>query len=105
MVERTFGTEELSAYSTCLQELACTPGIFMQSTDAKQLNLADGDQVAVELQSGTITAQLQVAENMASGMLVIPRSPELGWQIMNTDPELVTKDQIRKLNNSAKTLE
>ncbi len=97
MVERTFGTEELCAYSTCLQELACTPGIYMHSIDAKQLNLTDGDLVSVELPNGTIEAQLQVVENMASGMLIIPRNPELNWQKIDIGQKSVRKDQIRKV--------
>ena len=96
-VEQTFGTEELSAYSVCLQELAKTPFLCMHSTDAQQLNLKDGDQVVVELNGGAIEARLQVAENMASGILIIPRHPDLGWQKMSTGRNGIQPDQIRKL--------
>ena len=96
-VERTFGTEELCAYSVCLQELSKAPCLDMHSTDAQQLNLNDGDQVVVELNGGAIEARLQVAENMASGILIIPRHPDLGWQKMNAGPTWVRKEQIRKI--------
>ena len=98
-VERTFGTEELSAYSLCLQELAKAPFLCMHSTDAQQLNLKDGDQVVVELNGGAIEARLQVAENMASGILIIPRQPGLGWQKMSTGRYVIQLDQIRKLKD------
>jgi NADH-quinone oxidoreductase subunit G len=96
-VERTFGTEELSAYSACLTELASTPGIFINPMDAKQLNLTDGDRVSIELNSGAVEARLQVAANMAAGTLVIPRHKDLDWQKMGTGQTWVRKDQIQKL--------
>lgn len=94
--ERTFGTEELSAYSACLQELASAPRIIMHSSDAKQLNLTDGDSVSVELHSGAIEARLQVIDNMASGILIIPRYADLDWQKMEIDQKSIRKDKIRK---------
>jgi len=96
-VERIFGTEELSAYSACLTELASTPGIFINAMDARQLNLTDGDLVSIELNSGAVEARLQVAANMAAGTLVIPRHKDLDWQKMGTGQTWVPKDQIRKL--------
>jgi NADH-quinone oxidoreductase subunit G len=98
-VERTFGTEELSAYSACLTELASTPGIFINSMDAKQLNLTDGDLVSIELSSGAVEARLRVAANMAADTLVIPRHKDLDWQKMDTGETWVRRDQIRKLND------
>ncbi|MGD8341979.1 MAG: NADH-quinone oxidoreductase subunit NuoG, partial [Desulfobacterales bacterium] len=97
VAEHTFGTEELSAYSACLQQLAGTPCICMHSTDAQQLNLNDGDPVAAKLNGGAIEARLQVADNMASGILIIPRHPDLGWQKVNTGRTWVHQDQIRKI--------
>ncbi len=94
--EQTFGTEELSAASACLKALAGSPGIFMHSSDAKQLNLTDGDRVSVELNGGVVVARLQVAANMATGTLVIPRHKDLDWQKMGTGQTWVRKDQIRK---------
>jgi NADH-quinone oxidoreductase subunit G len=96
-VERTFGTEELCAYSVCLQELAEAPCLCMHSTDARLLNLDDGDRLVVELNGGAIEARLQVVGNMASGILIIPRHPDLGWQKMNTGRTWVRKKQIGKL--------
>ncbi len=97
VTERTFGTEELSAYSACLQELANAPCICMHSSDAQQLNLNDGDQVALELNGGVIEARLQVVENMAPAMLIIPRDGKLNWQQMETGQTRIRRDQIRKV--------
>mgnify|MGYP000231713761 CR=1 FL=1 len=96
-VEQTFGTEELCAHSACLQELTKAPCIYMHSTDAQQLNINSGDPVAVELNGGAIEARLQVTENMASGILIIPRHPDMGWQKMNPGQTWVPKDHIRRI--------
>jgi NADH-quinone oxidoreductase subunit G len=98
-VERIFGTEELCAYSDCLQELAKAPCLCLHSSDARQLNLNDGDQVIVELAGGAIEARLQVTENMAPGILIIPKHPDLEWQKINTGSNVIQMDQIRKLES------
>jgi NADH-quinone oxidoreductase subunit G len=95
-VEWTFGTEELSSYSECLTDLEESPGIFMCRTDAQKLHLAAGDMVSIELDSGTLEANLRVADNMAAGTLIIPRHKKLDWQKMGTGRPRVHKDQIRK---------
>jgi anaerobic selenocysteine-containing dehydrogenase len=69
----------------------------MGSGDATELNLTDGDVVAIELDGGTIEAKLQVADHMAAGTLIIPRHKELDWQKLGTGQTLVRKDQIRKV--------
>jgi len=96
VVERTFGTEELSSYSECLTDLGGSPGIFMCRTDAEKLNLTAGDTVSLELDSGTLEANLRVADNMAAGTLVIPRHKKLDWQKMDTGKTWIRPDQIRK---------
>ncbi len=96
-VERTFGTEELSSYSECLTDLEGRPGIFMCRTDAEKLNLMAGDTVSIELDGGTLEANLRVADNMAAGTLIIPRHKNLDWQKMGTGQTRVHKDQIKKV--------
>jgi len=97
-VERTFGTEELSSHSACLTEFAGSPCIFMRRSDARSLSLADGDRIAVELDSGMIEANLQVADHMAAGTLVIPRHRDLNWQKMGTGRARVPKNRVRRHN-------
>lgn len=96
-VERTFGTEELSSYSECLADLEEGPSIFICRTDAEKLNLAEGDMVSLELDSGKFEANLRTADHMAAGTLVIPRHKDLGWQKIGTGQTLVRKNQIRKV--------
>ncbi|MEJ2728583.1 MAG: NADH-quinone oxidoreductase subunit NuoG [Deltaproteobacteria bacterium] len=96
-VERTFGTEELSAHSGCLKDLAETPVVFMNRSDAQKLDLTDGDRISIELGSGAITATLRAKGNMAAGTLAVPRHNDLDWQLMGTGRTLVGKDKIRKV--------
>jgi len=96
-VERTFGTEALAALSDCLEALAGRPAALMGSVDAAELNLTDGDVIAIELDGGTIDVELQVADHMAGGTLVIPRHKDLDWQKMGPGQTLVSKDRVRKV--------
>ena len=100
-VEWTFGTEELSANSACLKDLAGIPCIFMNRSDAENLNLTGGDRLFIELDSGAIEAKLQVEDVMADGTLIIPRHKDLDWQRINTGINLVRPDQIRKKKEEA----
>lgn len=96
-VEWTFGTEELSAHSACLNDLAGNPRIFMNRSAAQELNLTDGERLSIELDSGAIEVELQIEDKMATGTLVLPRHKDLDWQKMHTGINLVRPDQIRKL--------
>ena len=96
-VERTFGTEALASLSDCLAELAGTPAALMGSVDAAELNLTAGDVISIELEGGALDVELQLADHMAGGTLVIPRHKELDWQKMGTGRTLIRKDQVRKV--------
>jgi NADH-quinone oxidoreductase subunit G len=94
--ELTFGTEALSAHSECLQELEPEPAVFMHTSEAESLNLVDGDAVSIQSENGRLEAQLKVFENMAPGVLVIPRHRKLTWQIFETGMSSIERDQIKK---------
>jgi NADH-quinone oxidoreductase subunit G len=96
-VEWTFGTEELSAHSACLNDLAGIPCIFMNRSAAQKLNLTDGERLSIELDSGAIEVKLQAEDGMAAGTLILPRHKDLDWQNMHTGINLIRPDQIRKL--------
>jgi NADH-quinone oxidoreductase subunit G len=98
-VEWIFGTEELSSYSECLTDLEGSPGICMCRRDAEKLNLIAGDRVAIELDRGTLEANIRVKDNMAAGTLIIPRHKNLDWQTLDSGKTWVRPDQIRKLKD------
>jgi NADH-quinone oxidoreductase subunit G len=97
LVDWTFGTEELSAYSSCLGELELEPCATMHASDAHASKLYDGDRIEIETENGKLELILRVADNMASGVLVIPRHRKLSWQIFETGSVSIGRDQIRKV--------
>jgi NADH-quinone oxidoreductase subunit G len=97
LVDWTFGTEELSAYSSCLWELEPEPCATMHTRDAESLDLSDGNRVVIETESGSLEVNLRVAENMAPGVLVIPRHRILTWQIFETGSTSIGREQIKKV--------
>ena len=93
----TFGSEVLSAHSECLRELEPQPAVFMHASDAHSLDLIDGDPVSIQTESGAFEAKLKVVENMAAGVLIVPRHRKLSWQIFKTSMTSIGRDQIQKV--------
>ncbi len=98
LVDWTFGTEELSAYASCLWELAPEPCATMHTSDAKAFKLNDGDRIEIETNSGEMALVLRVLNNMASGILLVPRHRILNWQILGTGRMQISKNRIRKVD-------
>jgi len=99
LVDWTFGTEELSACSACLRELETEPYATMHTDDADALKLIDGDRIEIETENGSLEINLRVAENMACGVLVIPRHQRLAWQVFETGRVVIGKDRIKKVGS------
>jgi NADH-quinone oxidoreductase subunit G len=96
LVNWTFGTEELSRHSQALMGLEKDPAIFMHVDDARRLGLSDRDKVTILLDRGALEVDVSVKENMASGIIVIPRHRLLEWQKIETLPKFVKYEEIRK---------
>jgi NADH-quinone oxidoreductase subunit G len=97
LVDWTFGSEELSSYSACLRELERKPCVMMQLNDASELGLRNSDTIEIETKNGAVEATLCVKEDMASGMLFIPRNRQIRWQQLGSGQTRIAKDRIRKL--------
>jgi len=95
--ELTFGTEALSIHSECLSKVEPDPAVFMHTCEAEGLDLIDGDLISIQTENGRLEAQLKVVENMAAGVLVIPRHRNLSWQIFETGATSIGRDQIQKV--------
>jgi NADH-quinone oxidoreductase subunit G len=96
LVDCTFGTEELSGYSRFIQQAGKAPCLFMNAKDARRLNLNDRDRVVLPLDGGPLEIDVSVAENMASGVMVLPRHQKLQWQKMKELPVRTSFDRIKK---------
>ncbi|UCG13560.1 MAG: NADH-quinone oxidoreductase subunit NuoG [Deltaproteobacteria bacterium] len=98
LVDWTFGTEELSIYSPHLRQVEKEPCLSMHTSDAVRLGLSSGDKVAIRFDGGRVEASLCVAENMASGVIVMPRHRLLEWQKIKELPRIVRFEEIEKVS-------
>jgi NADH-quinone oxidoreductase subunit G len=96
MVSWTFGTEELSQYSPPLRKLEKEPSVFIHVDDASRLGLSDSDRITIKLAGGALEVSVTVKENMASGVIVMPRHRLLEWQKIETLPKFVRFEEIEK---------
>ncbi|MCF8129494.1 MAG: NADH-quinone oxidoreductase subunit NuoG [Deltaproteobacteria bacterium] len=97
LTHRTFGTEELSAHSRPAIKGESTPKLMMHPEDAGRLKLADKDRIALSLDRGEVVVELQIASNMARGVIILPRHRRLEWQKLKQWPAVVPDDGIRKI--------
>ncbi|MFO7555503.1 MAG: NADH-quinone oxidoreductase subunit NuoG [Desulfobacterales bacterium] len=97
-VDWTFGTEELSVRSPYLRQMEREPCMFLSKNDAAQLGISDGDRVTVRSDAETIQVHASVAENMASGVLVLPRHHRLDWQHLKALKVMLNKNRILKMD-------
>jgi NADH-quinone oxidoreductase subunit G len=97
MVDWTFGTEELASYSPCIHQAEKDPCLFMQAQDASRLSLQNKDRVRISLDEGAIEVELAVFQNMASGVVFLPRHRQLSWQKLKTIPAKIPVKGIKKI--------
>jgi len=92
----TFGTEQLSAHSRPARKGERAPKLMMHPEDARRLKLADKDRIALSLDRGEVVVELEIAPNMAPGVIILPRHRKLQWQKLKEWPVMVQDDGIRK---------
>jgi NADH-quinone oxidoreductase subunit G len=97
-VDWTFGTEELSVRSPYLRQMEKEPCLFLSMKDSAQLGISDGDRITVRSDAGTIDVHAAVVENMANGILVLPRHHRLDWQHLEALNITLNKNQIIRMN-------
>jgi NADH-quinone oxidoreductase subunit G len=97
LTDLTFGTEVLSARSECLRELEEEPAVIMHTSDAHSMDSADGDRVSIQTKSGRFEAKLKVVDNMAPGVLIVPRHHKISWQVFEIGISSINRQQIKKV--------
>ena len=100
IVDWTFGTEELSGYSPCLDTVMPSPVLYMHGEDAERLGLADGEFVVLTTETGSVAVALRVVDNMRAGVLILPRHHRLDWQQLGSGPIRIAADRIRKAEHT-----
>ncbi len=97
LIDRTFGTEELSSYSEPLRETREKPCLILSTGLGARLGLEKTDRVILDLDNGPLEVAIDLAPLMAEGVMFLPRHPELDWQKITTFPVLLTLDHIKKI--------
>lgn len=92
----TFGTEELSTYSNLIQQVEKEPCLFMNPKDASRAGMKDGERVTLDMNRGPLSVELRVANNVAPGVIVLPKHRQLDWQRMDRESVIVGFERIRK---------
>jgi NADH-quinone oxidoreductase subunit G len=97
LVDWTFGTEELSTFSKYIREVEKEPFLLMHPKDASRASLRNEDRVAIQLEGGKLEMKVSISDNMAQGVLILPRHRQLEWQKLKTLPARVSFDQMEKI--------
>ena len=97
-VENTFGTEELSSLSRCLQGLAKKASAVMHPETMKSLGLAEGDRIAIGPDENAAIAPVVADKRTAPATVVLPRLTGFQWRAFERSPAFVDKKAIRKVN-------
>jgi hypothetical protein len=95
VTEQLFGSEPLSRRSACLQELETPPRLGLHPGDATALNLADGQQVAIDCGRGVIEGKIALIAEMARGVVLVPQHRALNWQPAVDGPLRIALTDIR----------
>lgn len=105
LVDWTFGTEELSQYAAVMRQVEGEPFLCMHPGDADRCGLAHGDALEVQLEVGSIRAPLKVRENMARGVMVLPRHGRIQWQELRNLSGRVPFEHIQKISTHTQVFE
>ena len=98
LVDWTFGTEELASYAAILQEAEVAPVLLIHPGDAEKVGLGDGDRAALHLPKGSLGVVVKLAENMAPGVVVLPRHRRLDWRKLAETPVYLTFNHLDRVH-------
>lgn len=96
LVDRTFGTEELSNYSRHTRKAEEEPALLMHPERGDRSGLKDGEPVRVSLDRGGFDIRVRFAKNMAREALIVPRHRDLAWQKIKAWPARISVNAIEK---------
>ncbi|MGO8763435.1 MAG: NADH-quinone oxidoreductase subunit NuoG [Desulfobaccales bacterium] len=96
LVDWTFGTEELASYAAILHEAEAAPVLLIHPGAAAKAGLSDGDGAVLHLAKGPLGVVVKLAENMAPGVVVLPRHRRLDWRKLTETSVYLTFDQIER---------
>jgi NADH-quinone oxidoreductase subunit G len=98
LVDWTFGTEVLSAFSEPTCKVESPPSVYMHPEDARLAETTEAEKVCLFLPGGSLEVRLELKENMAKGIIVFPHHRQLPWQKLNGFNEWIA---VHKMINPA----
>ncbi|MGW8323177.1 MAG: molybdopterin-dependent oxidoreductase, partial [Thermodesulfobacteriota bacterium] len=99
LVDRIFGTEELSSASSTLQEVESEPELYMNAEDAALFAFQNGERLAISSGGARVEIRLGIRENMARGHVVLPRHHRVAWQELGLLGKGLHPEQITRSDN------
>lgn len=100
LVDRTFGTEELSCHAEPLEQLAGSPHAFIHFGDATRAGLREGERLRLRSGDEDVGLVLRVTDKMAPGHLVIPRQHRMRG-VWRDIPRSVELEELQKMREPA----
>lgn len=70
----------------------------MHPKDASRANLINPSKVALQLDGGRLEVKLSLSDQMAQGVLVLPRHHQLAWQKFKTLPPKIALERIEQIS-------
>ena len=101
LVERVFGTEELSTYSPWIREVEGEPVLFLSIEDAASMGLVHGDRIEIRMEGGPVEVSLEIPGRMAPGTAVLPRHRILQWKKVQGYSVKIPKSGFRSTGRAA----
>jgi NADH-quinone oxidoreductase subunit G len=98
LVDWTFETEELSAFSKYIRQVEREPVLLMHAKDGVRMKLGHQDKVVFRWDGGSLEVKLSLSERMAQGVIVLPRHRQLKWQKLKELPERIPLKSIEKIS-------
>jgi NADH-quinone oxidoreductase subunit G len=97
LVDWTFETEELSAFSKYIRQVEREPILLMHAKDAVRMKLGHQDKVVLRWDGGSLEVKLSLSERMAPGVIVLPKHRQLEWQKLKEWPVRIPLERIKKI--------
>jgi NADH-quinone oxidoreductase subunit G len=97
LVDWTFETEELSAFSKFIRQVEKEPLLLMHPKDASRAGFKDKDRVTLHLDGGPLEIEASIVESIAPGIMVLPRHRQIYWQKLKTLPVSIPFERIKKV--------
>jgi anaerobic selenocysteine-containing dehydrogenase len=75
-------------------EMEPLPCLSMHPEDAASLSVKNEDRIEISTEKGRLRVNVRVRENMAPGVLVLPKHRQISWRIFAPGRIFIPKERI-----------